>query len=751
MPAPVVINFQVGGIAQVSQAFRTIEQALSAMERGGTQQAARASRERTSLALQETRAREREEKERTKAAEREAREKVRAYIKADREIERARKDAFRQMEVAERAANERALQWVRTREREETESARRVAAMRQRFLGAVGVAAGRGISQGISGVMGATRSVAGTVMQLGGGFSVADSVRKATEASGLAADIANSGLIPAGPGVRTENTTKKSTADILGAARGTAVEYGMDTQEALGGLQKFVGVSGDLHMGMQLLPQLAQLARATGSSLEDVAAAAGNVAMNLGDVDKDGSKTMAVLRGVAAQGKLGAVEMRDLASQMAKLTAAAGQFSGDEVQNILMMGVLAQEARGKGGAASPQMAATAVAGFVNTLKTPARIAQFKERGIDVFDPTTKLLKDPRQIILQSLEKTQGDPEAMKKMFANVMGERAVTGFANIYRKGEAEQKGSGKAKVEAEFARLSGVMTSQDVARAASDRMRESDAQMAKVMAEFDRAVAEKLVPKLLDMVPVIEKLIPIFIDLNAQALPQFVDLIKTLADVVGAHKDLIHDIASHPIGAIMAFEVTKSIGQAALGEAIKSVLLRTIGGAGGGAPGALGAGVGAAGALTAVGATAAVAGLAVGGKGAIDAYMAGGAAGQKKAGELTSDVIAGRVSPEEAQKLIEEAKGRTGVLGTAKTALGAQTAITDQLLGAVGLGQFGTGSEKRLAQDAADRELVNSDRLRKAIEDAVVRGLAGGLAKADPSAAARNAPQSSPLRGGTN
>ena len=529
-------------------------------------------------ALQQgTRAAEQAAKAEVRAAESAARDKVRAAQKADAEIRRLQAQSVREAERAEARMAADAAKWRRQRESEQRKSD----AANKRVIGAVAGTIGSGARAGLSRVAAATQGVASTVLGIGGGFSVADSVQRSSAIAGMSADIANSGWMP-NTASTDANHAKRSSRSITGAARAVAVKTGTSTSEVLEGLQEFVGKSGDLDTGLKVMDQLAVLSRATGASFKDVSSAAGDLMSQLGDMPNKSEAVMTIMRGIAGQGKLGAVEMRNMASQMAKLASSAGQFGGNAVDNILKMGMLAQEARAGGGAASATMAATAVTGFTNTLKTPARIKEFKAQGIDIFDKD-KMLNDPTKIIMQSLQKTGGDPEAMKKLFANIMGERAVGSYANAYRHAEAKQKGSGTGVVQGMFDRqLSGAtMSKAEVAKAYSDRMQESDAQMASLREKFDQAVEEKLIPKFLELVPVLEKIIPVFIDLQAQALPTFVELIKTIASFVDQNKSLISDLAAHPVGTIIAAELSKSIAAAALPAVLSKALSSSLGQAG--------------------------------------------------------------------------------------------------------------------------------------------------------------------------
>jgi len=138
-------------------------------------------------------------------------------------------------------------------------------------------------------------------------------------------------------------------------------ETGTDANAALEGLSKFVGKTGDLKLGRELMKDLAVYAKATGTELDDMTDAAADVATALPEAADKNKQVLAVMRAIAGQGKLGAVEVKDLASQMAKLAANAGQFEGSAADNIITLGAMAQESRQRGGSASASQATQSVA------------------------------------------------------------------------------------------------------------------------------------------------------------------------------------------------------------------------------------------------------------------------------------------------------------------------------------------------------------------------------------------------------
>lgn len=317
-----------------------------------------------------------------------------------------------------------------------------------------------------------------------------------------ASQVTNSGYMAGAAGA---NGQRQDSHEIAEQVRKVSIDTGMDANSGMKGLQEFVGKTGELDTGRAVLKDMAVLSRATGTEFQHMVSAAGEVSNILGDIPNKGEAIYAVMKGVAGEGKLGAVEISDMAKQMAKVASAAGQIEGDRANNILTLGAFAQEARQRGGAASASQAATSVAGLVNTFKTPARIAEFeKATGNKVFN-AQGMMRDLPTLMKEALAAKGMDPMGFKKIFSNVQGARAVEGFATIYR-----GAGGGKAGLEAvdkELDRLkSAAMSDAEVMESFARSMKTSEAQAnvfnAK-MQETAQGVQDVLKPALLEMAPV--------------------------------------------------------------------------------------------------------------------------------------------------------------------------------------------------------------------------------------------------------
>jgi hypothetical protein len=360
---------------------------------------------------------------------------------------------------------------------------------------------------------------AGVQLDLGGAVGKAVDLRK------MASELSNSAYMPGAKGANGQRTNARELERL---ARDTGNMAGFDASETLGGLKDYVGKTGDLSTGRELLKEMAVLAKATGTDLSDMISAAGDAANAIDETpgalakgESKAAKIAGLMRTIAGQGKLGAVEISNLATQMAKLSASSMAFDGDQVANLADMGTLVQMARSKGGASSATSAATSVASFVNLIKTPARMREYERAtGEKVYNEDTGKFKSVEQIVLTSLKATGANPEALKKIFANAQGERAVSGFATTYR--DAGGGEAGLTAVKAEFEKYRKIQMGQgEIKDSFNNRMADYDSQVTlfnNKIAEVGATLAERMLPQLNAIAPSIIKVVGSFGDLVAWA-----------------------------------------------------------------------------------------------------------------------------------------------------------------------------------------------------------------------------------------
>lgn len=379
-------------------------------------------------------------------------------------------------------------------------------ALFERAGGSKGVAAGLSRSGAIA--MGVGRAGAGLASRVVGDLARGAGVdldlgsmfRKNTNLEATATQLSNSGYIAGDK----RNGARVDPRDLMNQAMSVSKATGTDANDALEGLVKFAGLTGDLQTGRDILKDMAVLAKASGSSLEDMVGAAGEVATALGDVQDKGAQVQALMRVFAGQGKLGAVEIKDLARYMAKVASSAQQIEGKPAENIALLGAFAQKARQLGGASSAAGAADSVAALINTFKTPARANAFHAATKKSVYGDGGMIRNPEELVIEALRAKGMDPMGLKKIFGNVKGAQAIEGFATTYR-----QAGGGEAgekAVREEFERLKrAAMQDVEVLDSFQAAMRTSQSQ-AEVfntsLRESAMRVQDTLTPALLNAAP---------------------------------------------------------------------------------------------------------------------------------------------------------------------------------------------------------------------------------------------------------
>lgn len=450
-------------------------------------------------------------------ARREAARILKAHVTAEKELTRAKAHEIRERERAERQA-------ATARERIERDAARAIVAARkneekrqansllrrdiltgkaiQPGGGAIGIGRRAGIrtSKGVALAYGLGGRALSSMTDIGLDFAhglgadtdLGSHVQKAQAQRSLANKISASGYVP--------GTNLVDPNEIIAKAREVGNATGTDTSDALEALEAFVGKTGELKTGLESMEHLAVLSKATGTHLADMSNAAAEVSNQLGDVPNKGKVVYEIMKQIAGQGKLGAVEIKDLASQMAKIGAAASRFAGGAEKNIATLGAIAQEAKLRGGAASATQAATSVTAFATgltkgatfknwrTFRAPVKGQPGKFEGLNPYtDSSHRELSDPMEIIKAGISATRGDQTKLSKLFPSSQGFRAVSGFASVYNQAYSSTKGTDEQKdiagikaITDEFERLKSAQLDElEVHRAFAKTMQQGDSKAA--------------------------------------------------------------------------------------------------------------------------------------------------------------------------------------------------------------------------------------------------------------------------------
>ncbi len=752
MADPIVISLVAKGVAELQQTFRSVEQTIVGFERNVAAASDRGGRSRVAAAQREggdrekafaKLARETEKwerqgvaaadkaaKDRTRAAEKGAADEAKAVEKAEKEKQKAAdKTAAYLASVRERSANM-AVQAAAREADAQIREAQRAYEVRKSFARNMGGMIAGSVGGAMHGIVGAGRGLVAGALQVGGGFSIADSVSREMKLTGQAATLAASSQADA-------DGKKWKTAEILKSARGTANALSMDPEEVMKGIGKYKDLTGNLGDAVRLAPQMAKMATALGADTGELMENAGNAA----NAGLKGDDVMRMARIQTMQGMQGAVELKDMAKYGARLTAGAGLYGGDRSTNIATMGAFAQIARQHGGASSAAEATLAAQRFTTDVQKHSK--DLEKQGIKVGDGHGGL-RDGREIIKDMVAKSGGDVTKFGQFGLGERGVRVLTGVSDIYREasGGTRQKGEtdaawagrqakGMAAVNKELGKYTTGVTDADIDKAAKERLGEADKQVTKAMNELRDAVGTQLLPEFIKLVPVLT------------------DLMPTIRKVLTEMTKFAEWFAQNPIkgiGAVVLAAVARDLAMAAIGEAVKATLVRMIAGA---APGGAGAGAGAGAAPVAIGAAVQVGLLAK-----IASDTGGAITSGKDEGEKVSAMLASADPKKraEGQAAYDAAKKQSGGLskGSAGTERVASTLSalvnpiaavagygTDKALNAAGM----KNNTDRSLDTIRANEIVNTVELRKQIATAVVGGVTDGMASKAGTSASANAP----------
>jgi len=186
---------------------------------------------------------------------------------------------------------------------------------------------------------------------------------------------------------------------------------------------------------------------------------------------------------------------------------------------------------------------------------------FTKYGVNVFaDESKTALRDPAQIIMESVHKTGGALPALGKMF----GERsvkAVEPFRKMY-----VEAGGGSAGVKAmmtAFKEKRGQRMSQtEITESAAFRRAQEDKTFSIAMGDLTRKMGAELLPAITELIPAITKLAPLFIS-AAEAGAKFVGWLAEnpytgIAAIIGGL--IAKDIAMAGIGMLLRAGIAKAL-----------------------------------------------------------------------------------------------------------------------------------------------------------------------------------------------
>jgi hypothetical protein len=198
---------------------------------------------------------------------------------------------------------------------------------------------------------------------------------------------------------------------------------GMNRQELLDGAAAYVALTGDAGGAAKGMALFAKVSNATGASMADVSATAAAMKDNLGIDPADFEAAFSALH---VQGKAGAVELRELATELAGVAPSFAKFkNGGGTAGLAEMGAALQVVRKGFGSTSE-----AATGFRSLLVAVQRNAKkFQAAGVRIYDkdPKTgkKTLRDFSDIVdAIGKSKLAKDPTLLTKAFGADEAKRA---------------------------------------------------------------------------------------------------------------------------------------------------------------------------------------------------------------------------------------------------------------------------------------------------------------------------------------
>lgn len=673
---PVVIRFATAGMPDVNRAFETLEQRMRRFEQNASRQVEDSSKARVRATRTEVDERERAyqkmvremAREEEKARDAAAKAEIRTAEKAAKEIERLEEQKLR----ARIRASEMA---TRAAAREAEKESREIAAVHRRMGGTVAGSFGSSL--------GSIGAFTGATLGLGGGFMLAGALRSQMNAGKAAALLANSATIG---GVAPEGA---NVANILAQATAASKTYGVDKTDLIGSVQNYVAKSSDFKGGMANMGFFAKASVGTGTRLEDITSMAGILRAQNKDLGAGDMQQM--ILDTIEQGKLGAVEISDLAKLAGGLGSTRGLYKGNTADNQRKLMALAQITMTEG--TSAEEAAIGV----KDLGTEALKKSRKKNAPKWLKDVTKggQISSLEGLLEAGLKGTGGDLGQLIDIFDS-KGARAFERLAPIYKGAGGGDKGI--AAVRAEMAPILGAKGSQENLDQMYATVMETPAKrIEKAFNEVEQTIGERLEPRL-----------------ESFARDTLPALSEHFVDLVDKGGKLVEWMANNPllgVGALIATKVGADISQAAIGESIKKTMETSIGQK-------LGSGF----AIASAAFTITEVGMIT-----IDRLMAEQVRQQKAdiasditstntAGELFGKVRSGKVTAADIKKA-QELRGEQAAVADKLAGLAQPEQFADPMSGAI----MGEGAADPEAVRAAKLAAESLDMLDKAIQAATV------------------------------
>lgn len=327
---------------------------------------------------------------------------------------------------------------------------------------------------------------------------------------------------------------------------------GQKASEISSAIQSFVSLTGELETGRKSASTFATVASATGANVGDVSQAAASIFNQFQLKTKD--EMQDVLASLTFQGKQGAFELSDAASQFQRLAAAGASFGLSGAKGVKTIGGLAQIART--GTGSAEQTTTALENIFTNLI--AKSALLKQQGVNVYDKTGKT-RDVTEVLIEAIAKSgKGNFEKKGQILQKVFLDQGIRGvrplmakyqttFQGVRDKGgsEAEATAAGIKRLRDEIEKsVNAPGAWAEVQKDAAQAQKDASAQTTQAWERIKAATAEKLLPALEQATP---KLMKLFFGEGGEdgpammAVSGFADGIGLASEAVGEFVDSLY------------------------------------------------------------------------------------------------------------------------------------------------------------------------------------------------------------------
>jgi TP901 family phage tail tape measure protein len=251
------------------------------------------------------------------------------------------------------------------------------------------------------------------------------------------------------------NLTAEQMSAIGDAAKATSSQMNQFATDIVKAQDFLVGMGLDVDRATKAMPSIARAATATGASLEDLSKAGFAAMSNLGLAAEDLGKSFDIM---AAAGKAGGFELRDMAQYLPSITALASAKGMTGESGLAQIAAALQIVRRGAGDASE--AATNFNNILQKINSNDAIKNFRKFGIDI----QQVLKDAKASGTDPLEASLraintalgGDMSRLGELFADAQVQKGLipllTGLEDYIRLRDEAARADGV--ISTDFARM---------------------------------------------------------------------------------------------------------------------------------------------------------------------------------------------------------------------------------------------------------------------------------------------------------